>query len=153
MTTLTQPYTDNFDTLVALIIHLSNTDFESRTVPPMAKDLSLDVQKVRKVVEQFPAFFRKSKRTDSKGEHFYTVHLRYSRRKRDGENVRTEPLKPEELSSLLDLISKMVANENEMSRLYLDLQQRNRTLLRTNIITMVAALIAAGTAIATAFLK
>jgi hypothetical protein len=150
MGTVNQPYTENFDTLIAVVTHLSNTDFESRTVTPMAKDLGLDPNKVRYVVENFPAYFRKSKMADSKGEHFYTVHLRYARRKKDGERVDTEPLKPEEFSSLLDLISKMVANESETSRLHLDLEHRNKTLLWTNVITMVAALVAAGAAIVAA---
>jgi hypothetical protein len=117
----------------------------------MARDLGLDEQKVRNVVDQFPAFFRKSKRIDNQGEHFYTVHLRYARR--TNQKVGTEPLKPEELSSLLDLVSKMLANESEMSRLYIELKQKNRTLLLTNIITMIAALVAALAAIAAAFIK
>jgi hypothetical protein len=44
----------------------------------------------------------------------------------------------------------MVACENEMSRLHVELTQRSRTLFWTNIVTMVVPLIAA---IAAAFIK
>lgn len=166
MEAIKQPYTENFDTLVALVTHLSNTRYESRTIPTMAADLGLDEQKVRTVLEKFPAFFRKS-RKQHEGEYYYTVHLRYARRSPDESHPKepTNPLKPEELSTLLDLISKMLANENAtvttnlevenaMSRLKLELQQRNEalsaelkqrneTLYLTSIITMIAALIAA----------
>jgi hypothetical protein len=154
MTTPPQPYTDNFDALVALLTHLANTDRESRTVPNMARDLGLDEHQVRKVLQQFTGLFRKSRTVDKKnGEPFYTVHLRYARRKRDGATVPTEPLKPSELSTLLDLVLKMVARENEMSKLYVELKQRGRTLIVTNIVTMIAALLAALVAITTAFIR
>jgi hypothetical protein len=153
MTTLGQPYTENFDTLVALVTYLASTEFKSRTIPPMAMDLGLDAEEVKSVLQKFTGFFRKSINVDDRGEHSYTLHLRFARRRLEGGVISGEPLKPEEFATLLDLISKMVANENEMSRLYLDLEQRNRTLLRTNIITMIAALVAAGTAIVTAFIK
>ena len=153
MTSPPQPYTDNFDVLVAVLTHLANTDRESRTVPNMARDLGLDAQQVRTVVQKFTGLFRKSRTLDKiTGEPFYTVHLRYSRRKREGARVPTDPLKPEEFATLLDLVSKMVARENEMSNLYVELTQRNRTLLWTNIVTMVAALLAALVAIATALI-
>jgi hypothetical protein len=153
MMSLEQPYTENFDVLVAIVTHLSNTEAESRSVPGMARDLGLDEKKVRTVVDRFQAFFRKGTQPNNEGQYYYTLHLRYSRRKIDGEGVSREQLRPEELSTLLDLISKMVANEHEMSRLSLELKQRNRTLIFTNILTLIAALIAAAAAITAAFLK
>lgn len=153
MTTVGLPYTENFNTLVALVTYLASTEFKSRTIPTMAKDLGLNLEEVKAVLQKFTGFFRKSIYVDESGEHSYTLHLRFARRRLGSGVISSEPLEPEELTSLLDLISKMVANENEMSILYLDLKQRNRTLLWTNMITMIAALVAAGTAIATAFIK
>lgn len=146
--TLNQPYTRYFDSLVALVTHLSSTTSESRTVPSMAKDLALKPEEVRNVVTQFPAFFRQSTTESEGGEKFYTVHLRYARRyNKQGERVPTAPLSPEELTALLDLISKMVAQEYETSRLHLDMKERNRNLLWTSLITMLAAITAAVVAI------
>ena len=146
--TFDQPYTKHFDTLVALVTYLSSTNAESRTVPNLADDLALEPDEVRDVVTQFPAFFRQSAKPNSKGEMFYTVHLRYARRyDKQGVRVPTEPLSPEELTTLLDLISKMVAQEHETSRLYLDMQERNRNLFWTSLITMFAAITAAVVAI------
>src|SRR5262247_3654812 len=106
--TVNHPYTNYFDTLVALVTHLSSINAESRTVPNMARDLALEPEEVRGVVTKFPAFFRQSRTASQEGERFYTVHLRYARRyDRQGERVPTEPLSPEELTTLLDLISKM----------------------------------------------
>lgn len=146
--TVNQPYTNYFNTLVALVTHLSSINSESRTVPNMARDLALEPEEVRSVVTQFPAFFRQSKTESEKGEKFYTVHLRYARRyNKQGERVPTEPLSPQELTTLLDLISKMVAQEYETSRLHLDMRERNRHLFWTSLITMFAAITAAVVAI------
>jgi hypothetical protein len=146
--TLDQPYTRHFDTLVALVTYLSSTNSESRTVPSMAEDLALETAEVRDVLTTFPAFFRQSPKTNSAGERFYTVHLRYARRyDKQGERVDTKPLTPEELTTLLDLISKMVAQEYETSRLHLDMRERNRNLFWTSLITMFAAITAAVVAI------
>jgi hypothetical protein len=143
--TVDQPYTKHFDTLVALVTHLSSIDGESRTVPRMAESLGLEPEEVRSVVTTFPAFFRQSR---PEGEKYYTVHLRYARRyNKKNEKVDTEPLSPQELTTLLDLISKMVAQEFESSRLQLDMRERNRHLFWTSLITMFAAITAAVVAI------
>lgn len=143
-----QPYTRYFDTLVALVTYLSSANSESRTVPSLAEDLTLETGEVRDVVTTFPAFFRQSPKTDSAGEKFYTVHLRYARRyDKEGKKIPTQPLKPEELTTLLDLISKMVAQEYETSRMHLDMKERNRNLFWTSLITMFAAITAAVVAI------
>jgi hypothetical protein len=143
-----QPYTNYFNTLVALVTHLSSTNSESRTVPNMARSLGLAPEEVRGVVTKFPAFFRQSRTESEDGERYYTVHLRYARRyNKQGEQVPTEPLSPQELTTLLDLISKMVAQEYETSRLHLDMRGRNRQLFWTSLITMLAAITAAVVAI------
>jgi len=146
--TVDQPYTKYFNTLVALVTHLSSINAESRTVANMSRDLALEADEVMGVVTRFPAFFRQSRTASEEGERFYTVHLRYARRyDRDGKRSATQPLSPEELTTLLDLISKMVAQEYETSRLYLDMKERNRNLFWTSLITMFAAITAAVVAI------
>ena len=143
-----QRYTDNFDNLVALITHLSTTSLKSRTPSNIAKDLSLDSNDILNVLEAFPAFFRKSIKTNSDHEHFYTVHIRYARRKQENEDGEiSKPLEPEELSSLIGLVTHMVSQEQETSRLYLDMKERYRNLYWSNIATMAAAIIAALAAI------
>jgi len=124
MSDSTRPYSENFDTLIDVLTHLANCDYETRTAPKMAKDLGLDPANVRAVLNLFPGFFRRSKNPDQAGEHFYTVHLRYARRKVDGEKTTTESLTPAELGSLFDLVSKMIANENDLLHaVELDLQR------------------------------
>ena len=119
---MNQRYTDNFDNLVALITHLSSTIHKSRTPTNIASDLSLESSDVKRVLESFPAFFRKSIRTSSSNEHFFTVHLRFARRKQEIEDDEdSQPLEAGELSALIDLVTHMVSQEQETSRLYLDL--------------------------------
>jgi hypothetical protein len=142
--TVNQPYSVYFNTLVALVTHLSSTTSESRTVSNMARSLGLPPGEVRDVVTKFPAFFRESRTESKEGEKFYTVHLRYARRyNKDNEKIDTKPLSPEELTTLLDLISKMVGQEYETSRQQLDMRERNRQLFWTSLITMLAAITAA----------
>ena len=150
MTEVMKPYTDNFDTLIAIVTYLSSTDATNVEVQYIAKGLGLDPDKVKAVLQRFPGFFRKA---DDKGKDTYSLILRYSRSDVVSDIRTSQPLEPAEFATLLDLISKMVAHENELARLYLDLSQRNRTLLWTSRITMIAALIAALAAIATAFIK
>jgi hypothetical protein len=145
MKTAERPFTDNFNTLVALVTHLSNTDYESRTVPGIARDLNLAADQVRRVLDEFSAFFRRSQRADEAGDHYYTVHLRYARRAHDQDRVPTERLKPEELATMFDLIATMVKNESQLAELH----QRNWTIL----VTMIAAVIAATASIMAAFIK
>jgi hypothetical protein len=142
--TVNQPYTVYFNTLVALVTHLSITTAESRTASNIARSLGLQPDEVRDAVTKFPAFFRESRTESQDGEKFYTVHLRYARRyNKLNERVDTEPLSLEELKTLLDLISTMVAQEYENSRLQLDMKGRNRQLFWTSLITMLAAITAA----------
>src|SRR5947208_4835963 len=114
-----QPYTKHFDTLVALVTHLANTQYISRTPQGMADALGLKKQDVQEVLDRFPGFFRKSRNPHPSGEHYYTVHLRHARRSFDGNRaVDSMSLRPEETQALFSLISIMVAQENETARLY-----------------------------------
>lgn len=150
------PYTMHFDTLVALLTHLSATDRASRTPTYVANDLGLSKEEVLQVLEGFPAFFRKSRKTsniaESKGDHFYTVHLRYSRRKLDNEeDGESQPLSTDEIDILLNLVSHMVTQEQENSRVVMELKENYKNLQATNKVTMIAAIIAAISAVIAAF--
>jgi hypothetical protein len=114
-------YTDNLDTLVALVTNLAMTRFRSRTPTALAEYLSLDQADVVFVLTNFRGLFRESTVLTDDGEHWYTLHLRYARRWLESDTKREpatedeedprEPLGPEYLSTLLTFISNMVAEE------------------------------------------
>lgn len=142
------PYSNDFDVLVALINHLGATDRASRTPTFIASDLGFEKERVLNALTNFPAFFRKSRKTSNKektlGEHFYTLHLRYSRRNKDNEEEgESQPLSIEEINMLVNLVAHMVEQEQENSRNMNELNQSYKNLASTNKITMVAAIIAA----------
>ncbi len=143
-----QRFTKYFDTLVALVTHLSSTAYKSRTPTNIASALGLDGNEVREVLRMFPGFFRRSKNEGAEGEHFYTVHLRYARRSVDGETSR--PLTPEELSALLNLITHMTTQEHEASLLYVEMKEGHKGIKQTTKITLIVAIISALSAFAAA---
>ena len=149
-------YSDNFDALVALTTHLGSTPSKSRRAPSLSRDLGFEVATVRSVLDGFPGIFRRSRQTDQSGEHYYTLHLRYARRgiddEDDAQDTPNESLQPQELSTLLDLILKMVAHErdmanlatenrNQMSTLSLELKQKNHALIVTAFATLITSLL------------
>jgi hypothetical protein len=143
-----QPYTKHFDTLVALVTHLSNTQYISRTPQGIADALGLKRNEVQKVLDTFPGFFRRSRNKHSSGEHYYTVHLRHARRSLDSNQERdSAPLRPEETQALFSLISIMVAQENETARLYFQKEAEYGNLRRTLLITVVLGIVSAIAAI------
>ncbi|MDQ6990308.1 MAG: hypothetical protein Q9M11_01075 [Mariprofundaceae bacterium] len=141
------PYSESFDLLVALISHLGSTDKASSTPTRIASNLGLEKQRVLNVLESFPAFFRKSNNTSNHdklaGDYYYTLHLRYSRRKIDHEeDGASQPLTTEEIKMLINLVTHMVQQEQENSRSMIELQQSYKNLESTNKVTMYAAIIA-----------
>ena len=141
-------YSESFDLLISLICHLGSTDKASRTPTFVASDLSFEKSEVLYVLDNFPAFFRKSKKTSnndkSKGDNFYTLHLRYSRRNIDNEDEgESQPLTINEIDMLINLVTHMVSQEQENSRALNELQQSYHNLEATNKITMAAAIVAA----------
>ena len=81
---MSQSYTEHYSRLIALITHLGATEKASRTPTFIASDLRLAKGEVLDTLKQFPAYFRESrtisKDPKSKGDHYFTLHLRYSRR-------------------------------------------------------------------------
>jgi hypothetical protein len=141
-------YIENYNMLIALITHLGATDKASRTPTSIANDLRFEKDKLLFTLDNFPAYFRKSKKTSDKdksqGDHFFTLHLRYSRRKLDkSAEGESQPLSTEEINMLLGLVTHMLEQEQENSRVYKNLEQSYRNLENTNKITMFAAIGAA----------
>ena len=143
-----QRFTEHFDTLIALVTHLSSTHFKSRTPTKISEALGLDRAEVMKVLDLFPGFFRRSKnQSQEDAEYFYTVHLRYARRKQADSS---ESLSPEELSSLFNLITQMTTHEHESSLLALELREAQKGIQQTTRITVIVAIVSALTAIVAA---
>lgn len=138
-------FTKHFDTLVALITHLSSTDDKSQTPGSVADALGLQKDEVEQVLGLFPGFFRKSKSQSEGGEHFFAVHLRYARRAADGET--SNPLTPGELTTLLSLVSHMTSQEHETSLLLIEMKEEHQNIKQTNRITLIVALVSAFAAV------
>jgi len=148
-----QPYTEHFDTLVALVTHLSNTQYISRTPQGLADALGLKKDKVQIVLDLFPGFFRKSRNTHVSGEYYYTVHLRHAKRSLDANKaIDSMPLKPEETQALFTLISSMVAQESETARLYFQQEAEYRNLRRTLWITVLLGVVSSIAAVTAAII-
>lgn len=146
-----QRFTKHFDTLIALVTHLSSTHYKSRTPTNIANSLGLDSAEVLDVLKRFPGFFRKSKTQDkTSGEYFYTVHLRYARRLQEESS---EPLLPEELSSLFNLITQMTTHEHETSLLSIELREGQREVKLTTRMTLIVAIVSALASIAAAVIS
>lgn len=141
-------YTDNIDYLVSAITYLSSHKYYwARSPTNMARELSLDRDHLRRVFEGFPGIFRRSVRVSDAGEHFYAVQARYAQRDggdtSDPEQVSyIEPLPVDRLRLLTDFVLASAEAERAGRRAWI-----------TNTISVGAALIAAGSAIAVAILR
>jgi hypothetical protein len=134
-------YSDHFDTIIALISHLSMCKYDSRTLPNLSKDIGINNNEVEKVVNGFPGIFRKSINVSRSGEAYYTLQMRYARRWRgmiDEDEINEDPkaeespfVEDEYISLLFEFVTNMVNQEKE--------DWRNRL---TNTFTIVASLIA-----------
>ncbi|MBT1120890.1 hypothetical protein ACYCFL_19450 [Stutzerimonas nitrititolerans] len=113
-------YSDNLETLIALVTHLAMTDWATRSPPNLAKALSIDQSEIERVLESFKGLFRKSKNTSKKtGAHFYALQLRHARQwlqdDEENEESKRPPLEQEYLSMLLDFISHRAQEETGRS--------------------------------------
>ena len=140
-------YSDHLDTIVALITHLAMTKHKSRTPSKMARQLSLDQDKTLYVLNNFKGLFRRScRKQDKRGEHYYTLQLRYARRWLEdaddddqGEDSQGEPLESNYLSTLLDFVANRAEQEQESRRQ----KSSNYAMLIGAWIAAIAAIIAA----------
>lgn len=146
-----KPFTQDFHYLTALIQHLgAHEKWNSRTPRNISQSLGLDLDIVERVLESYPAFFRKSSNLSSQNEPLYTIHLRYARRRRnlDTDQYESPAIQPDEISMLLSLVTQMIGVEGQDERLKSELRQNSFKMW----IAIVAAIISALTAIVTALI-
>ena len=150
---MNKPFTQDFHLLSALIQHLAAHEvWKSRTPRNIADSLGLEKDDVGRVLNSYPAFFRRSSNLSKQGEPLYTVHLRYARRKKDPskENQRVSPpLDSSEITLMLSLVTQMIAVEAQDERLREEVKQNNLKIWLAMSIAGVSSI----TAILTALLK
>ncbi len=110
-------YSEHQETLIALVTHLSMTDWSARTPTNLAKALSIESSEITKVLDEFKGLFRKSKKKSKKNDdHFYTLQIRHAMQWLDesedeGEDDKKPPLETEILTKLLDFVISKSAEE------------------------------------------
>lgn len=129
-------YSEHLDVMTALVTYLALTARKSRTPRYLAADLSLPEDDVRAVFETFPGLFRESARTDSAGQHFYTLHARYALRAdddADDDGAELPGVRAEILKVLLDYIAQRAQSEQSRANLESELAgtRRNAQLAAT----------------------
>jgi hypothetical protein len=146
-------YSDNLDTIVALVTHLALTEWKSRTSSKLSEALGLEQKQVELVLENFKGLFRKSmRRAPNSDEHYYTLHMRYALRSfRDPGHQETQeeptgPLDGDDLATLLQYISGAVEREHRTT----EQEKANQTAMRAAWISATAAVVAAAVAVAVA---
>lgn len=149
------PFTDDFQMLCALITHLgSHEKWQSRTPAEIGGSLAMDPKEVERVLGAFPCFFRESANR-KKGQRLFTVHLRYARRKKDpvtGSHV-SEPMTPEEIGILIDLLTQMVSIETQESQFVVEMRENNRSHARSVWVAIAIALISSITSVVVSIIK
>lgn len=137
-------FTKDFHMLTALICHLSATEWRNRTPSEIAGSLAMDRDEVERVLIDYPGFFRESinKKKDTK-ERLFTAHLRYALRRRDPDTGArlSDPLDPDHMSIMLNLLKEMISVESEERRLEKDIRFRKFHIIITAIVSVLAALI------------
>jgi hypothetical protein len=145
-------YSDHLDVLVALATYLALTPKTSRTIPWLAKDLSLPEAAVRTALEGFPGIFRRSRRPSSVGEHFYTLHARFALRSTDAdsETQALVELRSDLLSTVLQFVTQQAAQESSFEQFK---HQQLQTLRATWVAAGAAIVAAIMAAVATVISK
>lgn len=128
-------YTKNYEVLMAVITHLAVNKWPARQPKGIAKDLSIeDVDSVRAVLKAFKGLFRESKGVSKDhGEPLYSLHLRHSRFVVADAEQERPPLDPEDMFSLLRLVSEKASQQTQQA-----------AALRTAALTSIISLIVAG---------
>ncbi|WOY03132.1 hypothetical protein [Dickeya fangzhongdai] len=145
-------FVKDFHYLTALIQHLgAHERWNSRTPRNIADSLGMDMQEVERVLASYPAFFRRSANLSSQGEPLFMIHLRYARRRKNDETEAREspPISAAEMGIMLDLVTKMIAVEEQNKRLSFEIKTNNLKIWSA----LGLAFLSSVTAIATALLK
>lgn len=148
----TANYSRDFHTLGALITHLSATHWKNRTPSEIATSLAMEHSEVERVLLAYPCFFRQSKnlKPETK-ELLFTVHMRYALRRRDkNSNNYDEPLSPEQMTIMFNLLAEMIRVEREDARLTLDINHRTSALKWTSAVALTVAILSSATALVVA---
>ena len=142
-------YGDNIDYLIAAITYLgTHSYYWARTPSNMASELSLDRNKLAAIFDGFPGIFRKSAEpAPGSKEHFYSLQARYAMR--EGAGTR----EPEQVSYIAPLSVEMISQLNSFVLHASQMETEGRKQFWGNIVSVGAAIVAALTAIAVAFLK
>lgn len=145
-------FTRDFHYLTALIQHLgAHERWNSRTPRNIADSLGMDMAEVERVLSTYPAFFRRSGNLSAQGEPLFMIHLRYARRRKNEETEAREspPVSAAEMGMMLDLVTKMIAVEEQNKRLSFEIKSNNVKIWSA----LGLAFLSSVTAIAVALLK
>jgi hypothetical protein len=149
-------YSENIDYLVPVIMYLGTDRYDwSGTPRELAEELSIDATRLAKVLDAFPALFRRLETRHEDGQIYYALHSRYALNTRyiaegvnlDGarethEVLEVRPLDSEKLEFLLNFVLKMADSETMV--------MTNR---RTNVFAIIAVVVSAAALIVAALLK
>jgi hypothetical protein len=139
-------YSEQIDYLQAAVVYLATQPrFWGRRATHLARELSLDEARVRRVLEGFPGIFRRSPEAGKDGEYYYALQARYALRQdftRKEYRSLIPPLPPEMIKLIYDFILKSA--DDERSR---------RRSLASNSIAVTAAIVSAFTAIYVATIR
>lgn len=139
------PFTNDFQKLCALITHLgAHEKWQSRPPSDIAYSLAMDKNEVERVLIAYPCFFRESGNHSNNGEKLFTVHLRYARRKKadDGRHI-SEPMNPDEIGILINILIQMVSLEKQESQFVMEMRANNKSHTMGLSVAIIVALISA----------
>jgi hypothetical protein len=147
------PFSYDFQRICALITHLgAHEKWQSRPPSDIAFSLAMDKDEVSRVLNAFPCFFRKSGQKNN-GEELFTVHLRYARRKEVNGVKSSEPMNPEEIGILINILMQMVSIEKQESRFVIEMRENNKRHEMGISVAIIVALISAISSLMVAILK
>lgn len=148
-------FTEDFQALCALITHLgAHEKWQSRTPSEIAGSLAMGRSEVERVLGSYPCFFRESANRKN-GERCFTVHLRYARRRANPStgSHESEPMTPEEIGMLINVLTQMVSLEREESHFMRELRDNSKRQTLTNLVALSVAVISAIAVLVAALLK
>jgi hypothetical protein len=137
-------YSKHYETLMAVVTHLAVNKWAIRQPKGIARDLSIDVENVIYVLENFKGLFRKSAGASrDHGDSYYCLHLRFARQVTDEDNNKERPpLESAYLVPLLEFVSKRASEESHRG-----------TVMTTAMITATLSLFASLVSVALTILR
>src|ERR1700753_4305051 len=110
-------YAKHYEILTAVVTHLAVNKWCIRQPTGIARDLSIDdVDTVREVLKSFKGLFRESAgRSKDHDDHYYSLHLRFSRNTNGSSDEERSPLETGDLFSLLRFVSDKSAQQSQQA--------------------------------------